>query len=160
MKAIVYYKYGSPDVLELKDIDKPVVKDNEVLVGVHAAGLHIGDSFSVRGAPFAMRMVTGLLKPKHGVPGFDVAGQVEAVGNNVPQFQPGDEVFGACYGACAEFACVAEDTLAPKPSNLAHEQAAALPTSALAALHALRDVGKLQPGQRVLINGASLGVRS
>ncbi len=159
MKAIVQHKYGSPDaVLELQDIDKPVLKDDEVLVRVHAAGLHVGDSFGVRGAPFLMRMATGLLKPKYGVPGFDVAGQVEAVGNHVKRFQPGDEVFGTCYGACAEYACVEEDTLALKPANLTLEEAAAIPTSALAALHALRDVGKVQPGQKILINGASGGI--
>jgi len=109
MKAIVHDTYGSLDVLGVRDIDKPVVKDNEVLVRVHAAGLHVGDCFGVRGAPFAMRMVTGLLKPKYGVPGFDMAGQVEAVGNNVTQFRPGHEVFGACNGACAEYASAAED---------------------------------------------------
>lgn len=158
MKAIVHDTYGSLDVLGVRDIDKPVVKDDEVLVRVHAAGLHIGDCFGVRGAPFAMRMATGLLKPKYGIPGFDVAGQVEAVGSNVTQFRPSDEVFGACNGACAEYASVAEDKLALKPANLTFEQAAALPTSALAALHALRNVGKLQPGQKVLINGASGGV--
>jgi len=158
MRAIVHDKYGSFDVLGVRDIDKPVVKDDEVLVRVHAAGLHVGDCFGVRGAPFAMRLVTGLLKPKHGVPGFDVAGQVETVGTNVKQFRPGDEVFGACHGACAEYACVGQDKLALKPANLTLEEAAAVPTSALAALHALRDVGKVQPGQKVLINGASGGV--
>ena len=158
MKAIVHDTYGSLDVLELRDIDKPVVGDDDVLVRVHAAGLHIGDCFSVRGAPFAMRMVTGLLKPKHGVPGFDLAGQVESVGKNVKNFQPGDEVFGAGNGTCAEYACAKHSNLALKPVNLAFEAAAALPTSALAALHALRDAGKVQAGQKVLINGASGGV--
>jgi len=158
MRAIVHDQYGSFDVLGLRDIDLPVVKDDEVLVRVRAVGLHVGDCFGVRGAPFAMRLVTGLLKPKHGVPGFDVAGQVEAVGTNVRQFRPGDEVFGACNGACAEYACAGKDKLALKPVNLTFEQAAAVPTSALAALHALRDVGKVQPGQKVLINGASGGV--
>ena len=158
MKAIFQDNYGSPDLLELSDIDKPVVSDDEVLVRVHAAGLHIGDCFGVRGAPFAMRMVTGLLKPKYGVPGFDVAGQVEAVGNNVKQFQPGDEVFGGCNGACAEYVCAREEKLALKPANLTFEEAAAVPTSALAALRALRDVGKVQPEQKILINGASGGV--
>jgi NADPH:quinone reductase-like Zn-dependent oxidoreductase len=158
MKAILQDKYGSPDLLELRDIDKPVVSDDEVLVRVHAAGLHVGDCFAVRGAPFAIRMVTGLFKPKYGVPGFDVAGQVEAVGNNVKQFQPGDEVFGECNGACAEYVCAKEDKLALKPANLTFEESAAVPTSALAALHALRDVGNVQPRQRVLINGASGGV--
>jgi NADPH:quinone reductase-like Zn-dependent oxidoreductase len=158
MKAILQDKYGSLDLLELRDIDKPVVSDDEVLVRVHAAGLHVGDCFAVRGAPFAIRMVTGLFKPKNGVPGFDVAGQVEAVGNNVKHFQPGDEVFGECNGACAEYVCAKGDKLAQKPANLTFEESAAVPTSALAALHALRDVGNVQPGQRVLINGASGGV--
>ena len=160
MKAIVQHRYGSPeDVLTLQEIDMPVVKENEVLVRVRAAGLHIGDCFGVRGAPFAMRLSTGLLKPKHG-PGYDMAGQVEAVGGNVTQFQPGDEVFGASTGTCAEYAPSKADTLALKPAELPFEQAAAIPTSALAALHALRDVGKLQSGQKVLINGASGGVGS
>ncbi len=160
MRAIVQYSYGSPDdVLELKEIDKPAAKDDEVLVGVHAAGLHVGDCFGVRGAPFGMRISTGLLKPKHG-PGYDMAGQVEAIGNNVKQFQPGDEVFGVSTGTCAEYACAGADTLALKPANLTFEEAAAIPTSALAALHALRDVGKVQPGQKVLINGAAGGVGS
>ena len=158
MRAIVHDKYGSFDVLGLRDIDKPLVNDDEVLVRVHAAGLHVGDCFSVRGAPLPMRIVTGLLKPKYGVPGFDVAGQVEAVGKKVTQFQPGDAVFGECNGACAEYACVGEDKLALKPAKLTFEEAAAVPTSALAALHALRDVAKVQPGQKVLINGASGGV--
>ena len=160
MRAIVHDKYGSLDVLGVRDIDKPVVKDDEVLVRVHAAGLHIGDCFGVRGAPFAMRMVTGLLKPKRRVPGFDLAGQAESIGKNVKQFRPGDEVFGVCNGACAEYACAKEDKLALKPANLTFEEAAAMPTSALAALHALRDTGKVQPGRKVLINGASGGVGS
>jgi NADPH:quinone reductase-like Zn-dependent oxidoreductase len=158
MKAIVHDRYGSFDLLELRDIPKPEVGDDEVRVRVRAAGLHVGDCFSVRGAPFVMRFATGLLKPKHGVPGFDFAGQIEAVGKNVTRFQVGDEVFGACTGACAELVCVKPDQLAHKPKKLSFEQAAALPTSALAALHALRDVGKVQPGQEVLINGASGGV--
>ncbi len=161
MKAIVQSKYGSPEnVLELRDIDAPVVRDDEVLVRVHAAGLHAGDCFTVRGAPFPVRLATGLLKPKNGVPGYDLAGRVEAVGNNVTRFQPGDEVFGACTGTCAEYACAGEDELAHKPVNLTLEEAAAIPTSALAALHALRDVGNVRPGQKVLINGASGGVGS
>jgi NADPH:quinone reductase-like Zn-dependent oxidoreductase len=160
MKAISYDKYGSFNVLVFRDIDRPVVKEHEVLVRVQAAGLHIGDCFGVRGAPFAMRMVTGLLKPKYGVPGFDLAGQVDAVGNNVKQFQPGDEVFGASSGTCAEYARAGETKLALKPVNLTFEEAAAIPTSALTALHGLRDVGKVQPGQRVLINGAAGGVGS
>jgi NADPH:quinone reductase-like Zn-dependent oxidoreductase len=158
MKAIVQDTYGSPDVLELRDIEKPVVKDNEVLVRVRGAGLHRGDCFSVRGSPLPVRMATGLLKPRHGVPGYDLAGHVEVVGNAVKRFQQGDEVFGVCNGTCAEYACAGEDKLAPKPANLTFEEAAAVPTSALAALHALRDVGKVQPGQKALIIGASGGV--
>ncbi|MEA3242207.1 MAG: alcohol dehydrogenase catalytic domain-containing protein, partial [Pseudomonadota bacterium] len=152
MKAIIQDKYGSPkDVLELRDIDAPVVNDDQVLVRVHAAGLHAGDCFTVRGAPFPVRMVTGLCKPKYGVPGYDVAGRVEVVGNKVKRFQPGDKVFGACTGTCAEYMCAGEDELAHKPAKLTLEETAAIPTSALAALHALRDVGKVRSGQRVLI---------
>jgi NADPH:quinone reductase-like Zn-dependent oxidoreductase len=160
MKAIVHDTYGSFDVLAIRDIEKPVVKEDEVLVRVRAAGLHIGDCFGVRGAPFVMRLVTGVFKPKHGIPGFDVAGQVETVGQHVTRFRAGDHVFGACQGACAEYVSTADDKLALKPVNLTFEEAAALPTSALAALHALRDVGSVQPGQKVMINGASGGVGS
>jgi NADPH:quinone reductase-like Zn-dependent oxidoreductase len=158
MKAVAYDTYGSFDGLGVREIPKPVVKNTDVLVRVRAAGLHIGDCFGVRGAPFMMRIVSGLLKPKYGVPGFDLAGQVEAVGSKVKQFQPGDEVFGACNGSCAEYACTGEDKLALKPARLMFEEAAAMPTSALAALHGLRDAGQVQPGQKVLINGASGGV--
>ena len=158
MRAIVHDRYGSPDGLEVRDVDKPVVNDDQVLVRVQAAGLHVGDCFGVRGVPLLMRVVTGLLKPKYGVPGFDVAGTVEAVGIKVTRFRPGDEVFGVCHGACAEYACAREDRLALKPANLTFDQAAAVPTSALAALHAVRDGGKVKPGQKVLINGASGGV--
>jgi NADPH:quinone reductase-like Zn-dependent oxidoreductase len=158
MKAIVQNEYGSPDVLELKEIDKPVVKDDDVLVRVHAAALHAGDYFAMRGVPYGVRMTAGWPKPKNYVPGYDVAGHVEAVGKNVTRFQPGDEVFGACNGTCAEYACAGEDKFVLKPANLTFEQAAAVPTSALAALRGLRDAGKVQPGQKVLINGASGGV--
>jgi len=159
MKAIVQEEYGSPDLLKLKEIDKPVVEENDVLVRVQAAAIHAGDYFGVKGEPFPVRLATGLLKPKDNyVPGFDVAGRVEAVGKNVTRLQPGDEVFGECDGACAEYACGAEDKFVLKPANLTLEQAAAVPVSALAALHGLRDAGKIQPGQKVLINGASGGV--
>ena len=158
MKAIVYDRYGSFDDLEMRDIAKPVIEADEVLVRMRAAGLHVGDCFAVRGSPFVMRLAIGMLKPKHGIPGFDGAGEVEAVGAAVRNFRPGDAVFGQCDRACAEYAAVNHDKLAPKPANLTFEQAAALPTSALAALHALRDVGKVRPGQEVLINGASGGV--
>lgn len=158
MRAMFHGEYGPPDVLELRDIDRPAIDDEEVLVRVHAAGLHVGDCFTVRGEPFAVRMVSGLLRPRYGVPGFDLAGQVEAVGKSVKRFHPGDEVFGACTGSCAEYAATSENQLALKPANLTLEEAAALPTSALAALHGLRDAGKIRAGQKVLINGASGGV--
>jgi NADPH:quinone reductase-like Zn-dependent oxidoreductase len=158
MKAIVQNDYGSPDVFELKEIDRPVVRDDEVLVRVHAAALHAGDYFTMRGEPYLVRLSAGWPQPKNYVPGLDMAGQVEAVGKNVTRFQPGDEVFGEGKGACAEYAGAEEDKLAPKPANLTFEQAAAVPVSALAALLGLRDAGQVRPGQQVLINGASGGV--
>jgi NADPH:quinone reductase-like Zn-dependent oxidoreductase len=158
MKAIVHEAYGSFELLQVRDIATPVVTDEGVLVRVHAAGLHIGDCFAVRGSPFAVRFVTGLLRPNPGIPGFDVAGEVEAVGSRVTRFRPGDRVFGACQGSCAEYVSSTEDNLATLPAGLTFVDAAAVPTSGLAALHALRDVGKVQPGHRVLINGASGGV--
>jgi NADPH:quinone reductase-like Zn-dependent oxidoreductase len=158
MKAIVQNDYGSSDVFELKEIDRPVVKDDEVLVRVHAAALHAGDCFTMRGVPFPVRMIAGWPKPKNYVPGYDAAGCVEATGGNVTRFQSGDEVFGACNRSCAEFVCGRERDLLPRPSNLTLEQAAAVPTSALTALRGLRDAGKIQAGQKVLINGASGGV--
>ncbi len=160
MKAIVQDSYGSIEALESREIAKPATGDDEVLVRVTAAALGIGDVFGVQGSPLPMRLATGLLRPTYGVPGYDFAGRVEAIGSGVTHFQPGDEVFGASKGTCAEYVRVAEDTLATKPANLSHEEAAALPTAALAALHGLRDAGKLQPGQKVLINGASGGVGS
>ena len=160
MKAIVQYKYGSPDnVLELKDIDKPGLKDDEVLLRVHAAAVHPGDLLIMRGLPYILRLMGfGLLRPRKRVPGFDVAGHVETVGKSVTQFQPVDEVFGVCEGALAEYVSVSEDKLASKPANLTLEQATAVPTSGVTALLAVRDHGKVQPGQKVLINGASGGV--
>ena len=158
MRAIVHDAYGPPELFELREIDRPILDDGGVLVRVHAAALHVGDSFALRGNPLPMRMMTGLLRPKHGVPGFDLAGQVEAVGSGVKRFKPGDEVFGVCNGSCAEYASTKEDLLAPKPANLRLEQAAALPTSALAALHGLRNAGKIRAGHKLLINGASGGV--
>ncbi len=160
MRAMVHDVYGAPELLQLRDIDQPAIGDDEVLIRVYAAGLHVGDCFGVRGEPFAMRLVSGLLKPQYGVPGFDVAGKVEAIGKKVKRFQPGDEVFGVCKGSCAEYASTKEDLLALKPANLSLVQAAALPTSGLAALHGLRDAGKLQAGQKVLVNGAAGGVGS
>ncbi|EYF01412.1 putative oxidoreductase, Zn-binding protein [Chondromyces apiculatus DSM 436] len=155
---MVHDAYGALEFLELREIDLPALGDDAVMVRVQAAGLHVGDCFGVRGEPFAMRLVSGLLRPRYGVPGFDLAGRVHAVGRNVKRFQPGDEVFGVCEGSCAEYARAGENQLALKPESLTLEEAAALPTSALAALHGLRDAGKLRAGQKVLINGASGGV--
>ena len=159
MKAIVHYKYGAPDVLELKNIDKPAAKDKEVLVRVHAAAVNAADWHLVRGLPYIMRMAMGLLKPKNIVRGGDVAGRVEAVGKDAKQFRPGDEVFAEVdTGSFAEYVCVSEDLLGLKPANLTFEQAAAIPLAANTALQGLRDRGQVQPGQRVLINGAAGGV--
>jgi NADPH:quinone reductase-like Zn-dependent oxidoreductase len=158
MKAIVQNDYGSPDVFELKDIDKPVIKDDDVLVRVHAAALHAGDYFTMRGVPYPVRLLAGWPKPKNYVPGYDVAGYVEAASKNVKRFQPGDEVFGACDHSCAEYVYAREKDLVLKPSNLRLEQSAAVATSGITALRGIRDVGNLQPGQKVLITGASGGV--
>ena len=158
MKAIVQDTYGSPDVLELRDIDKPVVGDDDVLVCVHAAGVDRGVWHLMTGLPYLVRMGYGLRKPKTRVRGTDVAGHVEALGKDVNQFQPGDEVFGACDGAFADCACAQEDKFVPKPANLTFEQVAAVPSSASTALRGLRDAGKVGPGQNVLIIGAAGGV--
>jgi NADPH:quinone reductase-like Zn-dependent oxidoreductase len=160
MKAIVQDRYGDLDVLELMDIDTPVVNDDAVLVRVHAAAVGKGDWLTVGGLPYVARLRYGLPNPKHPVPGFDVAGRVEAVGSNVTQLQSGDEVFGWCTGSFAEYAAVPEGQLARKPTNLTFEQAAAVPISGFAALQALRDTGGVQPGQTVVIIGASGGVGS
>jgi NADPH:quinone reductase-like Zn-dependent oxidoreductase len=160
MQAIVHSRYGPPDGLELRDIEKPAISDDAVLVRVHAAAVGKGDWLTVRGLPYIARMRYGLPKPKHPVPGFDVAGHIEAVGPNVAQLQPGDEVFGWCDGSFAEYASVPEGQLALKPGNLTFEQAAAVPISGFAALQALRDTGGVQPGQTVVIIGASGGVGS
>ena len=158
MKAIVQDRYGSPDVLRLEDIDTPVANDDQVLVRVQAAAVNIGDWHLLRGTPYLMRMATGLFKPRHDVPGLDLAGQVESVGKAVTQLRPGDEVFGWCRGAFAEYACAAESNFLPKPTDLTLEQSAAVGDSAFTALNAVRDQGKVQPGHEVLINGASGGV--
>ena len=162
-QAMVYTKYGSPAVLQLKEVEKPTPKDDEVLIKVHAASLNAAELHLVRGKPFLVRLMgLGLLKPKHTIPGAAIAGRVEAVGRNVTQFHPGDEVFGdlsACgWGAFAEYVCASEAALGLKPTNLTFEQAAAVPLAAVTALQALRDKGHIQPGQKVLINGASGGV--
>jgi len=158
MKAIVYTKYGPPDVLELQEMDKPVVKDDEVLVRVRAAFVNPLDWHFMRGTPYFVRIMTGLRKPKDKRLGVDVAGQVEAVGRNVTQFKPGDEVFGSCRGAFAEYACTSESALVMKPDNVTFEQAASVPVAAFTALQGLRDKGQIQTGQKVLINGAAGGV--
>jgi NADPH:quinone reductase-like Zn-dependent oxidoreductase len=158
MKAIVINAYGSPDVLELKEVARPAIKDDEVLVRVHAASLNAGDVFSLRGSPWLIRLSLGLNKPKNYILGWDMAGRVEAAGSRVTRFKPGDEVFASCHGSLADYVHVAEDKLALKPANLTFEQAAAVPTAAVTALLGLRDAGKIQPGQKVLINGASGGV--
>jgi NADPH:quinone reductase-like Zn-dependent oxidoreductase len=158
MRAIVRNTYGSPDVLELQEIDKPVAADDEVLVRVRAASVNPADWYTLTG-PFIARIPNGLLKPKSNRLGVDFAGTVEAVGKNVTQFRPGDDVFGGGNGALAEYVCVREDrAVVPKPANVTSEQAAAVPVAALTALQGLRDKGQIQPGQRVLINGASGGV--
>ena len=158
MQAIVQDRYGSADVLELRDIDRPEIGDGEVLVRVHAASVHVGDWILMSGKPYVMRMATGLRRPKKQVPGTDIAGTVEAVGQDVTQLRPGDEVFGWCTGAFAEYASASEDHLVPKPATLTFEQAAAVGVSATTALQILRDDGHVESGQKVLINGASGGV--
>ncbi|MBU6348753.1 MAG: NAD(P)-dependent alcohol dehydrogenase [Chloroflexi bacterium] len=158
MKAIVQNAYGSPETLQLQEIDKPEVKETEVRVRVRAAALNAGDYFSMRGSPWIVRLMVGFPKPKNYILGWDVAGHVDEVGRNVKRFHPGDTVFGSCQGALAEYACAAEEQFAIKPTNLTFEQAAAVPTAALTALQGLRDAGKVQAGQSVLINGASGGV--
>ena len=160
MHAIVHNRYGSPDTLRLREVATPVVGPNEVLVRTRAASLHPGDLFAVLGSPFPVRLATGLRRPRHGVPGFDVAGTVEAVGAAVAHLRPGDEVFGVGIGTCAELVRATAELVVTRPASITFEEAAAIPTSALAALHGLRDAGGLQPGQRLLVNGASGGVGS
>lgn len=163
MKAIVYHNYGPPDVLKLEEVPKPAPGDDEVLVKVHAASVNAADWHLLTADIVLVRLMgMGLLKPKNPILGADIAGQVEAVGKNVKQFQPGDEVFGdisaSGFGGFAEYVAVPESALALKPANLTFEQAAAVPLAAVTALQALRDDGKIQPGHKVLINGASGGV--
>ncbi|MET0786032.1 MAG: NAD(P)-dependent alcohol dehydrogenase [Paenisporosarcina sp.] len=158
MKAIVYTNYGSPNVLQLKEIDKPIPKDNEVLLKVHTASVNPLDWHFMRGTPYLMRLQAGLKKPKNTRLGVDVAGKVEAIGKDVKEFQLGDEVFGGCEGAFAEYVCASEKAFVIKPAKVTFEQAAAVPIAAFTALQGLRDQGKIQPGQKVLINGAAGGV--
>jgi len=159
MKAIVHDRYGTPEVLEHREVDKPAVGDDEVLVRVIAASVNSYDWHTMTGLPRLSRLQMGLSKPKHRILGADLAGRVEAVGEGVSEFQIGDEVFGeSIRGTCAEYAAVPEDALASKPANLTFEQAAAVPLAATTALQGLRDRGRIQAGQQVLINGASGGV--
>ena len=158
MKAIVINAYGSPDVLELKEVDKPEVLENDVLVRVQAAGINAGDYFSMRGSPWLARFSVGFPKPNNYILGWDVAGQVEAIGEKVTRFQPGDDIFGLCSHTFAEYVSADADKLVLKPANTTFEQAAVVPSSAITALQGLRDAGNVQPGQKVLINGASGGV--
>jgi NADPH:quinone reductase-like Zn-dependent oxidoreductase len=159
MKAIVFTEYGSPDVLQLQEVERPTPKDNQVLVKVHAAAANPLDWHRMRGAPFLARLDGGLRKPKDPRLGADIAGRVEAVGSQVTQFQPGDEVFGEIgAGGFAEYVAVREKALALKPANISFEEAAAVPVVAFTALQGLRDAGNIQSGQKVLINGASGGV--
>lgn len=159
MKAAICTKYGSPgDVVQITEVEKPVPKDNEVLIKVRAASINPLDWRFMRGKPAVGRIMFGLRKPKITRPGVDVAGQVDAVGRNVTQFKPGDEVFGVCRGSFAEYACAAEEKLERKPANASFEDAAAVPVAALTALQGLRDKGRIQPGRKVVVDGASGGV--
>lgn len=161
MKAIVFTRYGSPDVLELKEVEKPTPKNDEVLIRVHAASLNDWDWGALQGTPFVNRLIFGLLRPKRQILGSDIAGRVEAVGRDVKHFKPGDEVFGdlsGTWGGFAEYVCAREDALALKAPRMTFEEAAAIPQAAMLALQGLRDVGQIQRGQKLLINGAGGGV--
>lgn len=158
MKAIVYHRYGDADVLEYRDVEKPQPAAEDVLIRVHAAALNPLDKHFMRGKPYAMRVMTGVGKPKTGQLGVDVSGVVEAIGSKVTSFKEGDEVFGSARGAFAEYACARANTIALKPPTLTFEEVAALPVAAQTALQGLRDKGKVQAGQKVLINGAAGGV--
>ncbi|MGE5375239.1 MAG: NAD(P)-dependent alcohol dehydrogenase [Bacteroidota bacterium] len=162
MKAIVYTQYGAPDVLELKEVAKPTPKEDEVLVKVYAVSVNAADLHLLRADPFLVRLSSGLLKPKNQILGSDIAGRVEAVGSNIKEFKPGDDVFGDIsvdgWGGFAEYVCVHENALVLKPANLSFEEAAAVPMAAVTALQGIRYAGQIRPGQKVLINGASGGV--
>lgn len=162
MKAIVYTEYGTADVLQLKEIAKPTPKDDEVMVKVYAVSANAADIHLLRADPFLIRLSSGLLKPKNRILGSDIAGRVEAVGRNIKEFKPGDDVFGDIsadgWGGFAEYVCVHENTLVLKPANLSFAEAAAVPMAAVTALQGFHYAGQVQPGQKVLINGASGGV--
>jgi NADPH:quinone reductase-like Zn-dependent oxidoreductase len=158
VNALIYRRYGGPEVLELADVPQPQPRDREVLVRVHAASVNAADRVLLRGKPFVVRLGMGFPRPRHRTLGFDVAGRVEAVGSRVTEFRPGENVFGASsFGAFAQFACVSQDTLVPKPAGVSFEEAAATPTAGYTALQGLRK-GRLAAGQKVLIDGASGGV--
>jgi NADPH:quinone reductase-like Zn-dependent oxidoreductase len=158
MKAAVYTRYGPPDVVQIADVEKPAPKDDEVLIKIRAASVNPYDWHFIRGTPYPLRIAAGLRQPKDQRLGADVAGQVESIGRNVTQFKPGDAVFGVCKGAFAEYACASESKLFLKPNNVTFEQSASVPIAAFTALQGLRDKGHLQPGHKVLINGAAGGV--
>ena len=161
MKAIIFTKYGSPDFLELKEIEKPTPKDNEVLIKIFAASLNDWDMGNIIGSPFINRFFTGLFKPKKNIPGSDIAGRIEEVGKNVKLFKPGDEVYGDLsgdWGGFAEYVCARENALALKPHGMTFEEAAAIPQAAMLAVQGLHDIGRIQVGQKILINGAGGGV--
>jgi NADPH:quinone reductase-like Zn-dependent oxidoreductase len=158
MRAIVYHRYGPPRVLQCEDVEKPTAGDNEVQIRVRAASVNPYDWHFMRGEPYLLRLMAGPRKPKDTRFGVDVAGEVEAVGKNVTHFKPGDPVFGTCRGALAEYACAAESALVMKPENVTFEQAASAGIAALTALQGLRDKGRIQRGQKVLVNGAAGGV--
>lgn len=158
MKAVVYRRFGSPDVLEYEEIDKPTPKDDEVLIRVHAASVNPFDRYLIRGEPYLVRFIVGLSRSKVKRPGVDVSGLVEATGRKVTRFRPGDEVFGSCRGSFAEYVCAPESALVTKPGNVTFEQAASVPVAGYTALQALRNKGHVRAGQKVLINGASGGV--
>ena len=162
MKAIIYSKYGPPDILQYQETDKPVPRDNEVLIKVVAASINAADLGMLKGKPFVVRFFSGLLKPKNKILGSDIAGVVESLGNKVSLFQVGDEVFGDIYdsgmGGYAEYVCADEKLLVHKPSNITYKEAASIPIAGVTALQGLRTKGHIQKGQKVLINGASGGV--
>lgn len=164
MKANIFYKYGSLDVLKFEDIEKPIPKDNEVLIKIHASSVNFGNIAHIKGKPFLARFWTGLLKPRHKIPGGDVAGHIESVGKDVKQFLAGDEVFGDLadcgFGTYAEYVCTLEGKLAPKPFNISFEEAAGSAQAAVVALQGLRVIGQIKAGQKVLIYGASGGIGS
>jgi NADPH:quinone reductase-like Zn-dependent oxidoreductase len=161
MKAIAYTEYGPPGVLQLKEVDKPTPRDDEVLIKVYAVSINDWDWGLLQGVPFMNRLLSGLLKPKKQILGSDIAGRIVAVGRNVKQFRPGDEVYGDLsgdWGGFAEYVCAREDALALKPPSMTFDEAAAIPQAAMLAIQGLCDAGQIQQGQKLLINGAGGGV--